>query len=309
MARHIDAKETAKIIRAELKKEFPKDKFSVRIHRYSMGASVNINYSNGSSLKAVNRVLSQFKGKTFDGMTDMSEYHNTTWKGEEVCFGQYINCDRDVSNDFVQRVYDYCLNRFGKQAENLKIGGNDNCAVFDVDDYCENDWLLREANQILRESDYDRVFDWELEKKQQEEYENKLVISQREQDNSYLDGLEKPQEYQQYVGFENDDNALKDIKKYATGKDPYAHDSVVVNLADYKKPETATATLPELYKTWLNNLINSDRLSEVVSYEDWRKTYGQAQLEQQYASFVHQCLAEKRYQDIDKLDNWIVQHF
>lgn len=40
--RDMDIKEVATLIRADLKKKFPLNKFSVRIQRYSMGQSINI---------------------------------------------------------------------------------------------------------------------------------------------------------------------------------------------------------------------------------------------------------------------------
>lgn len=338
MARHIDAAETAKLIRKVLKDKFPNTKFSVRIKRYSGGSSVNINYSNGASLDAVNEVLSQFKGKTFDGMTDMASYHNSLWEGEEVCFGQYIHCDRNVSKDFIQRVYDYCLVRFGKEAKNLKIGGSDNCAVFDVDDYHENEWLLRKANQILRQSDYDRVFDWEkekIEKQQQEDYENKLVIAQQEADNRYLDGLDTPQEYQQYVGFENEefkvvnvvprfwrsdyfitDNGVKmgSYPNYISIPEPEKREIVwefyVVFIAKdngvYWSMETLLREIDPIKP--LSTSVNSSTVVNLFNYKETKAEEKTNTLDKLYKTWLLEMIGGDRILEIISYDDWRKTH-
>lgn len=77
--------ETAKIIRAELKKAFPETKFSVRSKSYSMGCHISIHYTDGPPTKAVDAIIAPFHGKTFDGMDDSTHYHNTEWNGQ-LCY-------------------------------------------------------------------------------------------------------------------------------------------------------------------------------------------------------------------------------
>lgn len=69
---YIDAPETAKLLRAALKREFPGVKFSVRTSTYSMGASIRIAWTDGPSRSDVERIAQQYRGKGFDGSIDLS---------------------------------------------------------------------------------------------------------------------------------------------------------------------------------------------------------------------------------------------
>lgn len=74
---YIGVADTAKLIRAQLKKHFPKVKFGVRSKSYSMGASININWTDGPTAKAVDEVVQVFGGANFDGMIDLKTYVKT----------------------------------------------------------------------------------------------------------------------------------------------------------------------------------------------------------------------------------------
>lgn len=78
MTRYIDTAETAKLIRARLKAEFPKTKFSVRISRYAGGSSIYVNWTDGPTSKRVNQEIGGFNNTHFDGMIDMS-YSSSSW--------------------------------------------------------------------------------------------------------------------------------------------------------------------------------------------------------------------------------------
>ena len=69
--RYIGTVETAKMIRQQLKKNFPQVKFSVRSSLYSMGSSIDISWADGPSKKQVEPVVGPFSGSSFDGMIDM----------------------------------------------------------------------------------------------------------------------------------------------------------------------------------------------------------------------------------------------
>jgi hypothetical protein len=73
-ARHIDTAETAKMIRASLKKAFPGVTFSVRISRYAGGSSINIDWIDGPTKGMVDALVGSYQGKGFDGMIDMAYY-------------------------------------------------------------------------------------------------------------------------------------------------------------------------------------------------------------------------------------------
>ena len=70
--------ETAKLIRAELKKHFkekhPATKFSVRSESYAGGAAVRIHWMDGPTVKEVDAVVQVYSSKGFDGSIDMGYY-------------------------------------------------------------------------------------------------------------------------------------------------------------------------------------------------------------------------------------------
>lgn len=83
-ARYLTAVETAKLLRAELKREFPGVKFSVRTDTYSGGASIDVHWLDGPTEQQVSAVANRFTGSDFDGTIDMasSRYHWLTPQGE-----------------------------------------------------------------------------------------------------------------------------------------------------------------------------------------------------------------------------------
>jgi hypothetical protein len=74
---YLSAAETAKLIRAQLKKHFPGTKFSVRSDTYSMGASVDVTWTDGPAAPLVEAIAGQFSGSNFDGMIDMKTGHSS----------------------------------------------------------------------------------------------------------------------------------------------------------------------------------------------------------------------------------------
>jgi hypothetical protein len=71
---YLTCAETAKLVRAALKAEFPGVKFSVRSHTYAGGASIDITWTDGPIAEAVDRVAKVFSGADFDGMIDLKTY-------------------------------------------------------------------------------------------------------------------------------------------------------------------------------------------------------------------------------------------
>lgn len=68
---YLSCAETAKLVRAALKKAFPATKFSVRSDTYSGGASIDVGWTDGPCSAAVEPVAKQFCGGRFDGMIDL----------------------------------------------------------------------------------------------------------------------------------------------------------------------------------------------------------------------------------------------
>ncbi len=75
---YLSCAETAKLLRAQLKKAFPGVKFSVRSKVYSGGASIDVSYTDGPTTDAVDAVCQPFKGGDFDGMVDL-KISNVSW--------------------------------------------------------------------------------------------------------------------------------------------------------------------------------------------------------------------------------------
>lgn len=71
-ATYINVTDTAKLIRAALKRSFPRTKFSVRSRSYSGGSSIDIGWEDGPAARLVEHIVGQFQGGRFDGMIDLA---------------------------------------------------------------------------------------------------------------------------------------------------------------------------------------------------------------------------------------------
>lgn len=126
--RSLGVVELAKEIRAELKRTFPKTKFSVRSESYSMGSSVRVSWTDGPTSKRVEEVLSGFEGRSFDGMTDSTHYHPITLpSGETVRAYSYVTASRKVSDRHLAQVIEAVAAKYGDHnrptVEEFKRGG------------------------------------------------------------------------------------------------------------------------------------------------------------------------------------------
>lgn len=85
---HITAKDRAKILRTEIRKQFPKQKISVRADNFSMGSSVNIHWDMGINYNEVQEFVDKIvkeqeaKGICFsNGKTKFVEVHRHIEEG------------------------------------------------------------------------------------------------------------------------------------------------------------------------------------------------------------------------------------
>ena len=110
MARYLTVVETAKLVRKALKHEFPGTKFSVRSDSYAGGASVEVEWTDGPTLRRVQKIANLYRGAEFDGMTDSMSYHQSLIAGpdgnvEEVSFGaDFAPCQRTLSDAYKARL-------------------------------------------------------------------------------------------------------------------------------------------------------------------------------------------------------------
>lgn len=71
-ARYLSCAETAKLVRAALKRNFPRVKFSVRSSTYSGGASIDVQWTDGPAFSLVEPILKQYERSRFDSSIDMA---------------------------------------------------------------------------------------------------------------------------------------------------------------------------------------------------------------------------------------------
>lgn len=72
--RYLSCAETAKLVRAALKRAFPGIKFRVR----SRSSAIDVGWVDGPTAKEVHAITDPYAGAGFDGMIDM-QYYTTAW--------------------------------------------------------------------------------------------------------------------------------------------------------------------------------------------------------------------------------------
>jgi len=103
------AKEIVKILR----KAFPGVKFSRRMSRGTGYGTLNLSWTDGPTATEVEDLVGSWQGKSFDGMTDSTNYHRRevkTVKGDVVVSGiGYLFTRREVSEGELERVLEGLL--------------------------------------------------------------------------------------------------------------------------------------------------------------------------------------------------------
>src|SRR5262245_59165835 len=90
-----------KNIRIELKRAFPRTKFSITSDTFSMGNSINVRWTDGPTAKQVDKIIDKYAAGSFDGMTDCYNYSQDTWT-EAFGNAKYVHSRRDYSDDLIQ---------------------------------------------------------------------------------------------------------------------------------------------------------------------------------------------------------------
>lgn len=133
-SKYLKTTEVAKLIRKELKENYPNVKFSVVSDSYSGGSSINVHWINGPSIDLINKIIKKFEGARFDGMIDLKEYKGPIlYKGEWVSFGvDYVFAGRKYSDDVFIRITNEICKKWGVSnhfndknsifSSNVKIG-------------------------------------------------------------------------------------------------------------------------------------------------------------------------------------------
>jgi len=100
----MDTAEVAKIVRANLKEQFPAYKFSVRTSRYSMGSSVSVTWTDGPTTPAVNAVIKGYERVDYDD-----------YVGEILSGGnRFVQAHRRLSDRSRERLNAWAERRYAK---------------------------------------------------------------------------------------------------------------------------------------------------------------------------------------------------
>lgn len=101
----LGAAELAKLIRKELKANFPGQKFSVRSSNYSGGSSIAIRWTDGPTQGDVDLVVEHFQRVSFDGMIDLKEYlGDFEYDGETYRASSWVSTYRSFSETFLSAL-------------------------------------------------------------------------------------------------------------------------------------------------------------------------------------------------------------
>lgn len=96
---YVRTKESARLMRAILSESFPKTKFSIRSHSYSMGSHVSVSWEDGPTRDQVDAVIGEIRGRDFNGMDDSYTYVSHKWAGETIHFsGSGSSTNRSMSD-------------------------------------------------------------------------------------------------------------------------------------------------------------------------------------------------------------------
>ncbi len=86
MMNRIESCEVAKIVRGELKKHFPATKFSVKTSKYAGGSSIDVKWTDGPTVKQVEKVAGKYHGAQFDGMIDLKSHNGMPYENDYIFF-------------------------------------------------------------------------------------------------------------------------------------------------------------------------------------------------------------------------------
>jgi hypothetical protein len=126
---YLGAVEIAKRIREELKKHFPKTKFSVRVSSYTGGSSIIVKWIDGVSEDQVKKVINKFRGADFDFVSDAKT------SIDNRMLVDFILTERKISPELIVKISNIILKSFGidKTLETIE-----QVESFKLSDYKEN---------------------------------------------------------------------------------------------------------------------------------------------------------------------------
>nr|WP_181375488.1 LPD29 domain-containing protein [Pectobacterium carotovorum]ALG88503.1 Hypothetical protein [Pectobacterium carotovorum] len=145
-----------KNIRAELKKHFPKTKFSVRKQYYS---TYHVSWTDGPTVDEVESIINKYETSRFDSYTD---YHYSETSPFNVVYGgaDYVFTHRDYSDEIIALAIKSLIDKYGESYEF-------DTALMTVENYHQgilykigreqiigNDGIGGEIGRVLRKTSY-----------------------------------------------------------------------------------------------------------------------------------------------------------
>lgn len=145
-----------KNIRAELKKHFPKTKFSVRKQYYS---TYHVSWTDGPTVEEVESIINKYETSRFDSYTD---YHYSETSPFNVVYGgaDYVFTHRDYSDEIIALAIKSLIDKYGESYEF-------DTALMTVENYHQgilykigreqiigNDGIGGEIGRVLRKTSY-----------------------------------------------------------------------------------------------------------------------------------------------------------
>ncbi len=107
-------------LKEELKRAFPGVKFSVTSDSFSMGNSVDVRWSLGPSVKAVEAIADKYQSGSFNGMEDIYEYDRSDFgDAVETVLGRskYVSCERSDSWELKKKLAPAVCEFYGKPCD------------------------------------------------------------------------------------------------------------------------------------------------------------------------------------------------
>jgi len=98
------AAQTSKAIKAELKKAYPKTRFSVKSSNFANGNSVDIFWTNGATANKVEEYTAKFQKGSFNGMEDIYENSNSR---DDIPQAKFVSTSRRPSEELEQVLNDF----------------------------------------------------------------------------------------------------------------------------------------------------------------------------------------------------------
>lgn len=106
--------QAAKMIRRELKENFPNTKFRVRSDSASMMTAVRIFWTDGPTIRDVDSIVGKFEYGHFDGMTDSYEYSN---RRDDLPQVKFVQTHRKISDETKRQTLEKIAEEFGIDAD------------------------------------------------------------------------------------------------------------------------------------------------------------------------------------------------